>query len=327
MWKCSECGEYTQGLFCTNCGAPMTEEGEKLNINPIAEEAPILPVEEIKEETPIEVKATFNDVLAQIVRTKKMVVAIVLLIIYLATNLINFQITSETISLNFRVDIFCLVLVCGLVEIYKKAKGKFTEEGKTFEITRGASVFIAVCVVVLGSIFTILVAFASVLNLILAREGEPFFGDLFAQNGQLYVRLGDEIKTISTTGIDLANFKTITGDVVFGVLLTMAVIVIAVVVIIAIVHFNLAKMSKSITNKLKGLPQQLFFPNRTVKAIRVYSVLSIIFSALAIVLYSSGIYSVIQSLTLIGGYVAYLMLTGLVIQLQIKTEELENQEA
>lgn len=38
MWKCSECGVDNQGLFCTNCGAPMTEEGEKLNVTPETQE-------------------------------------------------------------------------------------------------------------------------------------------------------------------------------------------------------------------------------------------------------------------------------------------------
>ncbi|MBR5136981.1 MAG: zinc ribbon domain-containing protein [Clostridia bacterium] len=327
MWKCIECGENSQGLFCSNCGAPMTEEGEKLNIDPTVEEVPVFPVEESNfDAVETEPKATFKSVLAEVVSSKKFLISTILLTAFAVLNAFGFEISENGFNVQFNFNIYLIILIVGLFACYKSAKSNFNDEHKNFSIVRGSSLFLAIAMIVVSVLCIAAMGIVSLAQATTASEGAPLFGDMVVDvNGLSWTLLGEKTSFEFATGV--AEAITITSDIILAVLWSMVIIGVIIATVVSIVNFRLAKMFKSIVNKLNDETAKFIFTKGVVKFVRIWSILSIVFTAWGAISYTANLYGLIMTLTGIAKYVAYLMLTGLVIQLQIKTEELENQEA
>ncbi|MBR2902797.1 MAG: hypothetical protein IKC38_06285, partial [Clostridia bacterium] len=78
MWKCVNCGNEAEGLFCSSCGAPMTEEGEKLDLQPVDQEPPVCDDMTTAEPEDIKPIRTFRDVFKGIVLSKMYMAVMIL---------------------------------------------------------------------------------------------------------------------------------------------------------------------------------------------------------------------------------------------------------
>lgn len=145
MWVCEKCGTSTEGLFCTNCGAPMTEEGEKLNVIP----------ETIIDSEPVVEKPTFKDVLIKVLSSKMYLAMTILYTVAFGFSVFNFSVSGGRISIGFNLDLITLFMVIGLFISRSAAKSGFKKcleaDTKAFGMER-ASVILAGVIGIIGAV-------------------------------------------------------------------------------------------------------------------------------------------------------------------------------
>lgn len=292
MWKCANCGNESDGLFCPNCGAPMTEEGEKLDVQPVEQETPAY--DNVTEAEPEETRPmrTFKDVVRDIVLSKMYLAAMILSIIgFAAPVVLNFiyALTNGTLSLNFSIP--NLLIMISLIVTYQAAKRDFIVPTKFFSCMR-ASLIICVVLFVLAILLMLLMGLGVTVLANAPKEEAAEYLDLVFQNmtitnqatGQDITELAEETMAsfMEAMGIENAGGHTLGSlimeaiQVICVALWIVTAVCTAVFVLYIVVCVLLTKQLGNIENKVFIPTEQFKFRGFAITAIQVYAVLQII---------------------------------------------------
>lgn len=241
MWKCDKCNTENQGLFCSNCGAPMTEEGEKLDIAPVTYDAV---------ETVSEPKLTFKDVLLKAVTSRQYLIVTILYTVGFGYNLL----------FGSGFNVISLLLMIGLYMIRGAAKDGFSKGARNFSLVSTANVICAVVAIIAA--VAILVS-ATLLTGVCAVAGEEVESGITAaleyKNGAFVI---DEMNNPATEELftevsqalgidkeDIGAFLVDNLDKVGAIMWIMALAYIGYCVLVAIANFKLSGMVRSYDDK------------------------------------------------------------------------------
>lgn len=292
MWKCVNCGNEAEGLFCSSCGAPMTEEGEKLDLQPVDQEPPVCDDMTTAEPEDIKPIRTFRDVFKGIVLSKMYMAVMILSIIGFAYPIVaNFigGLQRNTLSLDF--DILSLLLMISLIATYQAAKRDFSVPTKFFGCLR-ASLIIRVVAIVFVILMVLLMGLGITMLTNVPQEEASALIDLFFEKetitdtatGEDITELVDETMTsvLEAIGIDSTGNETI-GSLMVSflqyvnvVLWIILAIVVAIAIFIMVVCLMLSRQVKVIQNKVFDPTTELRFNGFAITLLQVFAVMQMI---------------------------------------------------
>lgn len=241
MWKCDKCNTENQGLFCSNCGAPMTEEGEKLDIAPVTYDAV---------ETVSAPKLTFKDVLLKAVTSRQYLIVTILYTVGFGYNLL----------FGSGFNVISLLLMIGLYMIRGAAKDGFSKGARNFSLVSTANVICAVVAIIAAVAILVSATLLTGVCVLAGEEVEIGITTLLEYKNGAFVM--DEMNTPETEELftevsqalgidkeDIGAFLVDNLDKVGAIMWIMALAYIGYCVLVAIANFKLSGMVRSYDDK------------------------------------------------------------------------------
>lgn len=339
MWKCVNCGNEADGLFCANCGAPMTEEGEKLDLQPVDQE-PVAGTDMTTVE-PEDTKPTrtFRDIFKEIVLSKMYMAVMILSIIGFAYPIVaNFigGLQRNTLSLDF--DISSLLLMISLIATYQAAKRDFSIQTKFFGCMR-ASLIIRVVAIVFVILMVLFMGLGLTMLTNVPQEDASALIDVFFENatitdtatGEDITELVDETMTsvLEAMGIDNTGNETI-GSLMVSflqyikvILWVMLAVVVAIAIFIMVVCLMLSRQVKVIQNKVFAPTTELRFNGFAITVLQVFAVMQMISGVTDLF---AGAF-ILSCLVTIGVGASTFMIGSMARKLKVEYAAIESEEA